>query len=285
MSLPSGWDKHKENLAPLRGGRKVSLMLHTLKPSVKFEHKKRKSIKYFQHKIKHAKPKDDLMQVWLDYLNFLKQTSLSFSNENLEKELEKCVKHYSTKAKYQNCEKFHRICLAYVKRCPNPLDVFDFLKYHKIGQSNHKIIIQHALHLEGDQRIDQAIDLLVTFLLTASSTPVERHLSMMRQRQDNPHDPEVPQPPPLLTREMSIDAPLGGVFGSGFSQEDAVFSVFEETTIEPSPRIQRTLPPRVEKENEIERVMPFGKPVAYFGSFTDPVQGQEDPGSWSVWQE
>eukprot|EP00029_Vermamoeba_vermiformis_P006311 TRINITY_DN2437_c0_g3_i1.p1 TRINITY_DN2437_c0_g3~~TRINITY_DN2437_c0_g3_i1.p1 ORF type:complete len:465 (+),score=93.30 TRINITY_DN2437_c0_g3_i1:117-1511(+) len=172
------WEYSKENVQPLRGGRKVDAIKKGLaKPPSKglqvnasFDDLKRQE---YENQIKNYKGEDPL-SLWIEYIHWVEQT---FPSGGIQSEAltlyEKCTLTFKDTEKYKNDERYIRIWLKYADMCNDPADIFTFLDANNIG-TKHVVFYHHwALYYEHRGLLDKASK-IYELAIQKGAEPVEK---------------------------------------------------------------------------------------------------------------
>ena len=95
------WELSKENIKPLKSGRRIDQLTLALKQDT--AHYKEK-IEEFEMQLRILE-NEDLLEKWFDYIQWVEQGCLSRHNEALSL-MKRCVKHFKDKIEFKNLEKF-----------------------------------------------------------------------------------------------------------------------------------------------------------------------------------
>ncbi|CAK9191828.1 unnamed protein product [Sphagnum troendelagicum] len=141
------WELSKENVQPLRNGRKVEPLNMALKMKAAgatttranvLEHQRRKMIEAIDEY-----EGDDPLEPWLEYIMWVKD---AFPSGGIQSELlpllEACTRTFQTDERYRSDLRYLRVWVQYADCCTEPKDIYAFLEANSIGQD-------HALYYEA----------------------------------------------------------------------------------------------------------------------------------------
>ncbi|CAK9190250.1 unnamed protein product [Sphagnum troendelagicum] len=141
------WELSKENVQPLRNGRKVEPLNMALKMKAAgatttranvLEHQRRKMIEAIDEY-----EGDDPLEPWLEYIMWVKD---AFPSGGIQSELlpllEACTRTFQTDERYRSDLRYLRVWVQYADSCTEPKDIYAFLEANSIGQD-------HALYYEA----------------------------------------------------------------------------------------------------------------------------------------
>jgi hypothetical protein len=151
MDITENWETCKENIQPLKGGRRVAKLNQVLNESksvaLNSELKERKH-QEFQERIRNYQGTDPLSE-WLAYIKWTEEV---YPTGGLQSDtltlLEKCTLYFKDSPQYKNDERYLDVWLKYADKCNDPTDIFTFLEANGIGVAFAKFYIAWASFLE-----------------------------------------------------------------------------------------------------------------------------------------
>jgi hypothetical protein len=172
------WEYSKENVQPLRGGRKVDAIKKGLaKPPSKglqvnasYDDIKKQE---YENQIRNFKG-EDALSLWIEYIHWVEQT---FPSGGIQSEAltlyEKCTLAFKDTDKYKNDERYIRIWLRYADMCTDPADIYTFLDVNNIGTKHVALYLHWALYYEHRALLDKASK-IYELAIQRGAEPVEK---------------------------------------------------------------------------------------------------------------
>ncbi|XP_067134995.1 mitotic checkpoint serine/threonine-protein kinase BUB1-like [Centruroides vittatus] len=172
----SEWEMCKENIRPLKQGRKIDSLKSALCPTDDYKKSKRQA---FEAALQNHTG-DDLLEIWHEYIFWVEQNYPTGGKESgIWKLLESCVITFNDKEQYYNNEKYIEIWIKYANAHPDGIEIFRYMYSHKIG-CEHAIFYENwAWSLESMGNFKHA-DEVLTEGIQQNAQPVE--ILIMRQR-------------------------------------------------------------------------------------------------------
>jgi checkpoint serine/threonine-protein kinase len=165
------WEGHKENIQPLKRGRKPSELRRQFAPlqTISEEHVLDSTICYANHNDKHKlayergqweqkvnQPSMDPLQTWMDYLRWIEDNYPNLPPqsryiETLQTLTRGFVSNPDLMNRYRNDERLVNVWLKYADMCEDPTDVFAYMDTNGMGTEHAQFHIQWANFLENRQ--------------------------------------------------------------------------------------------------------------------------------------
>ncbi|EXB56250.1 hypothetical protein L484_024787 [Morus notabilis] len=152
------WELYKENVRPLKRGRKVSILNdalnfhnhHLLKKSL-FEHR-RKLIEAIDEY-----DGDDPLQPWLQCIKWVQEAFPSGGDSSgLVVIYEQCVRTFWHSDRYKDDLRYLKVWLEYAENCVDAEIIYTFLEANEIGKTHSMYYISYSLHLESKNKVKAA---------------------------------------------------------------------------------------------------------------------------------
>jgi checkpoint serine/threonine-protein kinase len=133
-SLIDQIEQSKENLQPLKQGRKTAILSERLQDTASSEREHWvQGRRGFEEKIMQYKGTDPL-EIWYDYIKWIQQSKLSgIGSDEVLGVFQRCTKEFLNDARYKNDPRYCRIWIQYADLCQDPSDVFAFMKANSIA--------------------------------------------------------------------------------------------------------------------------------------------------------
>ena len=133
-SLIDQIEQSKENLQPLKQGRKTAILSERLQDTATSEREHWiQGRRAFEEKIMQYKGTDPL-ENWVEYIKWIQQSKLSgIGSDEVLGVFQRCTKEFLNVAQYKNDPRYCRIWIQYADLCQDPSDVFAFMKANGIA--------------------------------------------------------------------------------------------------------------------------------------------------------
>lgn len=152
------WELFKENVRPLKRGRNVALLNHSLK-SHSHSHL-RKSLLENRRKLIEAIDRyqgDDPLQPWIQCIKWVQEAFPPGGDcSGLVVIYEQCVRTFWHNDRYKDDLRYLKVWLEYAECCIDADVIYSFLEANKIGLTHSAFYISYALHLESKNKIRTA---------------------------------------------------------------------------------------------------------------------------------
>jgi len=175
--MDENWDTCKENVQPLRQGRKVKdlgkfLSLTSNPDELKEREEKRRE---FEDLLRCDN--EDPLAIWYDYINWVEQNYPEGGEEaNLKKLIENCISELFNDKKYHQDERFFRIFLRYTRIVTDALELFSAMFSSNIFTSIASFYINWANVVE--KNLKKAEEIIRTGLDKLAQPTVQLELAL-----------------------------------------------------------------------------------------------------------
>lgn len=128
------WELSKENVQPLRQGRKINSLNAALKPHSGEQIARIKEEKHVFEAELRTYAGDDPIEVWYRYILWAEQTFPTGGRDsNLTTILERCVRQFKDDDRYRNDERYIYSWMKLADMCSDPLEIYNFMYDQNIG--------------------------------------------------------------------------------------------------------------------------------------------------------
>lgn len=146
------WEGSKENIQPLRQGRKASALSHVYgelssNPLERQAALQKEQQVYEQRILQQSSEADDPLQLFIEYMQWIIECHTS-SNTLLFELIEKITKTFVDDGRYINDPRFIKVWLLYAQYSKDPLEVFQFMEAKKVGLSLASYYEDFSAYLE-----------------------------------------------------------------------------------------------------------------------------------------
>ncbi|KAK9053344.1 hypothetical protein SSX86_029977 [Deinandra increscens subsp. villosa] len=176
------WELFKENVRPLKRGRDVKLLNHSLKSNSDVQI--RNSLTETRRKLIKAIDEyegEDPLQPWLDCIKWVQDAFPPGGDcSGLVVIFEKCVRTFWHDERYKNDLRYLKVWLEYAEDCDDAEVVYSFLDTNKIGQTHSLFYISYANHLELKNKIKTANEIYECGI-SRNAQPIEKLKSAYRK--------------------------------------------------------------------------------------------------------
>ncbi|KAG9134235.1 hypothetical protein Leryth_019177 [Lithospermum erythrorhizon] len=149
---------YKENVRPLKRGRKIDLLNHALKSTTDVKIKKgliEKRRNLIQEIDQYQG--DDPLQPWLDCIKWVQESFPQGGDcSGLIVIYEQCVRTFWHDDRYKNDLRYLKVWLEYAENCHDAEVIYSFIEANKIGLAHSPFYIAYALHMEKKNKIKTA---------------------------------------------------------------------------------------------------------------------------------
>ncbi|KAI7743752.1 hypothetical protein M8C21_007766 [Ambrosia artemisiifolia] len=169
------WELFKENVRPLKRGRDVKLLNHSLK-SNSDSHLRNSLFHTRRNMIKAIDDYDgeDPLQPWLDCIKWIQDAFPPGGDcSGLVVIFEQCVRTFWHDERYKNDLRYLKVWLEYAENCDDAEVVYSFLDTNKIGQTHSLFYISYANHLELKNKIKTANEIFECGI-SRNAQPIEK---------------------------------------------------------------------------------------------------------------
>ncbi|EFJ35846.1 hypothetical protein SELMODRAFT_404118 [Selaginella moellendorffii] len=169
------WELSKENVQPLRKGRKN---VDLLNQGLKAKHKSpARSVLIEQRRILLEKIDDyvgdDPLEPWIRCIEWTKEAFPSGGSQSgILPMLELCLRTFCDDSKYKSDLRYLKLWLDYADRCTHPRDIYVFLEVNDIGQTYAQFYEAYASYLERCKNLSKANEVFQIGIARAAE-PVE----------------------------------------------------------------------------------------------------------------
>ncbi|GMN34661.1 hypothetical protein TIFTF001_004822 [Ficus carica] len=141
------WELYKENVRPLKRGRKVSILNDALKSHT--HHLLKKCIKWVQEAFPSGGDCSGLVVIY-----------------------EQCVRTFWHSDRYKDDLRYLKVWLEYAENCVDAEIIYTFLDTNEIGKTHSMYYIAHALHMESKNKMKAANEIF-NLGISGNAQPIE----------------------------------------------------------------------------------------------------------------
>ncbi|KAK9164829.1 hypothetical protein Scep_000020 [Stephania cephalantha] len=149
------WEVFKENVRPLKRGRNVNLLNHSLKSLT--DHQIKKSLLHNRRRLIEAIDDykgDDPLHPWLQCIKWVQESFPSAGDSSgLLLIYEQCVRAFWHSHRYKDDLRYLKVWLQYAENCADAHVIYNFLEANGIGQTHAAFYIAYALHMESKSKL------------------------------------------------------------------------------------------------------------------------------------
>lgn len=216
------WEDQKENIQPLRQGRKFETMMQAL--SLITDNKSRKEIleekrKQFDLDIEEAK--DDpskQLDIWYAYIDWLEQMVPDGGKvSGLTNTIEECIEQYYNRNEFKQDLRLFNIFMKFKRFCDEPVEIFGFMYSNSIATLLTRFYLNWSWQYEMKKNTIRAEELLQLGLknLATPRDVLEEAITQLRFRvarmfRDGDLD-DCPEFGPTSDREIQAELASGGI--------------------------------------------------------------------------
>ncbi|PON34271.1 Mitotic spindle checkpoint protein Bub1/Mad [Parasponia andersonii] len=160
-STGNEWELFKENVRPLKRGRKIAILNEALKShsnnslNKSLFHHRRKLIQEIDEYVG-----DDPLHPWLQCIKWVQEAFPSGGDSSgLVVIYEQCVRTFWHSDRYKDDLRYLKVWLEYAENCMDAEIVYSFLDTNKIGKTHSVYYISYALHMESKNKMKLANDI------------------------------------------------------------------------------------------------------------------------------
>ncbi|CAA7408027.1 unnamed protein product [Spirodela intermedia] len=176
------WELFKENVRPLKRGRKVELLNEALKSQS--DNVLRKALIDKRRRLIEAIDEykgEDPLQPWLECIKWV-QESFPAGGEysGLVVIYEQCVRMFWHDERYKDDLRYLKVWLEYAENCFDAEVIYSFLEANQIGHNHSIYYVSYALHLESRNKMKNADDIF-NLGIARNAQPVAKTESVYRK--------------------------------------------------------------------------------------------------------
>ncbi|EDO48456.1 predicted protein [Nematostella vectensis] len=196
LSNSTEWELSKENVQPLKSGRKVANLTAALAPSsCDYQSKISREKQLFETEIRTYEG-DDPLQVWYSYIVWICENFPTGCRDQSTL-LERCISLFKDVDKYKHDERYLKIWIQYADLCTDPIDVYDYMHSQSMFSKLAKLYESWAYNLERQGNYKKADEVYTLGInrgaqpmevLTRQHKAFERRLSEFISTNDSPDD-------------------------------------------------------------------------------------------------
>ncbi|KAL5557646.1 hypothetical protein UlMin_033857 [Ulmus minor] len=169
------WEQFKENVRPLKRGRKVQVLNEALKSHN--HNLLKKSLMDQRTKLIEAIDEyegEDPLQPWLECIKWVQEAFPSGGDSSgLIMIYEQCVRTFWHSDRYKDDLRYLKVWLEYAENCVDAEVIYNFLDANEIGKTHAVYYISHALHLESKNKLKAANDML-NLGISRNAQPIDK---------------------------------------------------------------------------------------------------------------
>uniref|UniRef100_A0A2N9IU95 BUB1 N-terminal domain-containing protein n=1 Tax=Fagus sylvatica TaxID=28930 RepID=A0A2N9IU95_FAGSY len=169
------WELFKENVRPLKRGRKVELLNDALKSHN--DNQLKKSLLENRRRLIEAIDEyngEDPLQPWLECIKWVQESfPMGGDYSGLVVIYEQCVRTFWHSDRYKDDLRYLKVWLEYAENCGDAEIIFSFLEANEIGKSHAVYYISYALHLESKNKMKLANE-FYNLGISRNAQPVEK---------------------------------------------------------------------------------------------------------------
>ncbi|KAL6180771.1 hypothetical protein ACLB2K_047430 [Fragaria x ananassa] len=169
------WELFKENVRPLKRGRKVEILNDALKAQT--DNQLKKSLFEQRRRLIQAIDEyvgDDPLQPWLECIKWVQEAFPPGGDfSGLVVIYEQCVRTFWHSDRYKDDLCYLKVWLEYAENCVDAEVIFSFLDANEIGKSHSQFYISYALLMESKNKVKAANELL-NLGISRNAQPVEK---------------------------------------------------------------------------------------------------------------
>ncbi|XVF24493.1 hypothetical protein REPUB_Repub13aG0132800 [Reevesia pubescens] len=169
------WELFKENVRPLKRGRNVDLLNHSLKAHN--NHQLKKSLLDNRRRLIEAIDEykgDDPLQPWIDCIKWVQESFPPGGDfSGLVLIYEQCVRAFWHSDGYKDDLRYLKIWLEYAEHCSDAEVIYGFLDANDIGKTHSAYYISYALHMESKSKMKAANEIF-NLGISSNAQPIEK---------------------------------------------------------------------------------------------------------------
>lgn len=169
------WEVYKENVKPLKEGRKIKLLNQALKAQQRSSFKN--SFRDERRKLIQAIDEysgDDPLKPWIECIKWVRESFPSGGDQSgLLSICEQCVRSFWNDKHYHDDIRYLKTWLEYADQCTDPEVVYNFLDVNGVGQNHSLFYIRYAACLEVKNKMKRA-DEIYSLGIARRAQPLEK---------------------------------------------------------------------------------------------------------------
>lgn len=169
------WEIYKENVKPLKEGRKIKLLNQALKAQQRssfknsFRDERRKLIQAIDDY-----SGDDPLKPWIECIKWVRESFPSGGDQSgLLSICEQCVRTFWNDKHYRDDIRYLKTWLEYADQCTDPEVVYNFLDVNGVGQDHSLFYMRYARCLEQKNKMKRA-DEIYSLGIARGAQPLEK---------------------------------------------------------------------------------------------------------------
>lgn len=169
------WEVYKENVKPLKEGRKVKLLNQALKAQQRssfknsFRDERRKLIQAIDEYCG-----DDPLKPWIECIKWVRESFPSGGDQSgLLSICEQCVRSFWNDNRYHDDIRYLKTWLEYADQCTDPEVIYNFLDVNGVGQDHSLFYMRYATCLEQKNKMKRA-DEIYSLGIARRAQPLEK---------------------------------------------------------------------------------------------------------------
>lgn len=169
------WEIYKENVKPLKEGRKIKLLNQALKAQQRssfknsFRDERRKLIQAIDDY-----SGDDPLKPWIECIKWVRESFPSGGDQSgLLSICEQCVRTFWNDKHYCDDIRYLKTWLEYADQCTDPEVVYNFLDVNGVGQDHSLFYMRYARCLEQKNKMKRA-DEIYSLGIARGAQPLEK---------------------------------------------------------------------------------------------------------------
>ncbi|KAH7523353.1 hypothetical protein FEM48_Zijuj06G0001800 [Ziziphus jujuba var. spinosa] len=162
------WELFKENVRPLKRGRKIELLNSALK-----SHSHNLLGKQLIEAIDDYKG-DDPLHPWIQCIKWVQEAfPPGGDSSGLVVIYEQCVRTFWHSDRYRDDLRYLKVWLEYAENCVDAQVIYSFLDANGIGKTHSQYYISYALHLESNNKLKLGNEIL-NLGISRNAQPIEK---------------------------------------------------------------------------------------------------------------
>ncbi|XP_044509948.1 mitotic spindle checkpoint protein BUBR1 [Mangifera indica] len=169
------WELFKENVRPLKRGRNIRLLNHSLASHNDIQLKK--SLLDNRRRLIEAIDEyqgDDPLHPWIQCIKWVQEAfPAGGDSSGLVVLYEQCVRTFWHSERYKDDLRYLKVWLEYAENCVDAEVIYSFLDANDIGKTHSAYYIAYALHMESKSKMKAANDLF-SLGISRNAQPTEK---------------------------------------------------------------------------------------------------------------
>ncbi|XP_030951083.1 mitotic spindle checkpoint protein BUBR1 [Quercus lobata] len=169
------WELFKENVRPLKRGRKVHLLNEALKSHN--DNQLKKSLLENRRRLIEAIDEyqgDDPLHPWLECIKWVQEAfPMGGDYSGLVVIYEQCVRTFWHSDRYKDDLRYLKVWLEYAENCSDAEIIYSFLEANEIGKTHAVYYISYASHLESKNKMKLANE-IYNLGISRNAQPLEK---------------------------------------------------------------------------------------------------------------